>query len=353
MIETFPLRFLLVVLAGWVNRHQLDVIDYLREENRVLKEQLGRRRLHVSDAQRRRLAAKGYRLARHVLKAVATIVTPDTILRWHRRLIARKWTYEPRRVGRPGVLQEIRRLTVEIACENPSWGYRRIQGALDNLGHRVARSTIAKILKEHGISPVPGRPLSWRTFLAAHWGTIAAADFFTTEVWTPRGLVTYYTLFVIDLASRTVHLGGSTPQPDEIFMLQVARTLTDADDGMLQGYRVLICDRDTKWSVAFQRLLTDAGIRVVQTPCRAPNCNAYAERFVRSIKEECLDRMVLFGEVRFRRALAAFLEHYHRERNHQGLGNRLIVPEPPGPRNGDVCCRTRLGGLLRYYYRAA
>ena len=202
MIETFPLRFLLVVLAGWVNRHQLDVIDYLREENRVLKEQLGRRRLHVSDAQRRRLAAKGYRLARHVLKAVATIVTPDTILRWHLRLIARKWTYEPRRVGRPGVLQEIRRLTVEIACENPSWGYRRIQGALDNLGHRVARSTIAKILKEHGISPVPGRPLSWRTFLAAHWGTIAAADFFTTEVWTPRGLVTYYTLFVIDLASR-------------------------------------------------------------------------------------------------------------------------------------------------------
>ena len=288
-----------------------------------------------------------------MLNEVATIVTPDTILRWHRRLIARKWTSERRRVGRPGILGEIRRLTVAIARENPTWGYRRIQGALQNLEHRVAHSTIAKILQEHGISPVPGRPLSWRTFLAAHWGTIAAADFFTTEVWTARGLVTYYTLFVIDLASRTVHLAGSTPQPDERFILQVARTLTDASDGILLGYRVLICDRDTKWSAAFRGLLADVGVRVVQTPYRAPNCNSYAERFVRSIKEECLDRLVLFGEIRFRRTLAAFVEHYHRERNHQGLGNRLIAPEPLGPRRADVHCRTRLGGLLRYYYRAA
>ena len=136
-------------------------------------------------------------------------------------------------------------------------------------------------------------------------------------------------------------------------MVQVARSLTDAADGNLLGHRVLICDRDTKWSVAFRRLLADAGIRVVQTPHRAPNCNAYAERFVRSIKEECLDRLVVFGERRFRRTLAAFAEHYHRERNHQGIGNRLIVPEPRGPREAEVCCRTRLGGLLRYYYRAA
>jgi putative transposase len=353
MIESFPFRFLLVVLAGWVNRHQLDVIDYLREENRVLKEHIGKRRLRLTDAQRRRLAAKGHQLGREVLQRIATIVTPDTILRWHRRLIAYRWTYPRARVGRPGVMGEIRRLTVEIARDNPSWGYRRIQGALDNLDHRVARSTIAKILKEHGISPVPGRPLAWRTFLAAHWGKVAAADFFTTEVWTPRGLVTYYTLFVIDLASRSVHVAGSTPQPDEGFMVQVARTWTDASDGGLLQHRILIGDHDTKWSVAFRRLLADAGIHVVQTPYRAPNCNAHAERFVRSIKEECLDRLVLFGEGRFRRALAAFGEHYHRERNHQGIGNRLIMPEPRGPRGAEVCCRTRLGGLLRYYYRAA
>jgi putative transposase len=173
MIETFPLRFLLIVLAGWVNRQQLEVIDFLREENRILKQHAGGRRLRLTDDQRCRLAAIGHRLGRHRLNEVATIVTPDTILRWHRQLIARKWTTERRRVGRPDVLEEIRQLTVRMARENPTWGYTRMQGALQNLGHRVARSTIAKILRAYGISPVPDRPLSWRTFLAAHWGTIA------------------------------------------------------------------------------------------------------------------------------------------------------------------------------------
>ena len=185
-----------------------------------------------------------------------------------------------------------------MARENPTWGYRRIQGALKNIGHRVARSTIAKTLKAHGISPVPDRPLFWRTFLAAHLGETAAADFFTTEVWTRRGLITYYTLFIIELRSRRVHLAGSTPNPDEAFMLQVARNVTDAVDGFLLGQRLLICDRDAKWSAEFRRLLAAVGIRVVQTPHQAPNCNAHAERFVHSIREECLDRVVLLGEVR-------------------------------------------------------
>src|SRR5713101_5582956 len=215
MIDTIRLRIFLVALAGWVNRHQLEVIEYLREENRVLKEHLGGRRLRLTDAQRRRLAANGHRLGRRVLREVATLVTPDTILRWHRQLIARKWTAQRRRVGRPGVLHEIRLLTVRMARENPTWGYRRIQGALQNLRHRVARSTVADILRAHGIGPVPERPMSWVTFLAAHWGAIAAADFFPTEVWTTRGLVTYYTLFVIELGSRRVHLMGSTRHPDD------------------------------------------------------------------------------------------------------------------------------------------
>ena len=213
-------QILLVALAGWVNRRQLEVIAYLREENRVLKEHLGGRRLHFTDPQRRRLAATGHCLGRRTFADVATLVTPDTILRWHRRLIARKWTTLRRRVGRPGVRREIRSLTVRMARENPTWGYRWIQGALKNLGHRVARSTIATHPARRGIGPVPERPTSWRTFLAAHWGAIAAADFFTTEVWTVRGLVTYYTLFVIDLASRRVHIVGSTPHPDEAFVLQ-------------------------------------------------------------------------------------------------------------------------------------
>jgi transposase InsO family protein len=353
MVDVVAWRILLVALAGWVNRHQLDVIEYLREENRVLKEQLAGRRLRLTDAQRRRLASRGHALGRSMLAHVTTLVTPDTILRWHRQLIARKWTTARRGVGRPGVLPAIRQLTVRMARENPTWGYRRIQGALKNLGHRAARSTIAAILQDHGISPVPDRPTSWRTFLAAHWDTIAAADFFTTEVWTARGLVTYYTLFVIELASRRVYLVGSTPHPDEAFVVQMARTLTHAGDGALAGHRILICDRDTKWSEAFRLTLAAAGIRVVRTPYHAPNANAYAERFVRSIKEECLDRLVILGEAHLRRALREFATHYHAERNHQGLHDKLIAPAPPGPPDGAIRCRSRLGGLLHHYFRAA
>jgi transposase InsO family protein len=240
-----------------------------------------------------------------------------------------------------------------MADENPTWGYTRILGALKNVGHRVGRSTIARILKAQGIPPVPERPTSWRAFLRAHWGAIAAADFFTTEVWTWRGLVTYYTVFVIDLASRRVHIVGSTPHPNDLFMRQVGRILTAADDGVLIGHRVLICDRDRKWTPSVRHLLDTSGNRVVQTPFQAPNANAYAERFVRSINDECLSRVIPFGERHFRRTLAEFVEHYHHERNHQGLGNELIDPACPGPGIGCVRHRERLGGLLNYYYRAA
>jgi len=351
--DFLPLRLLLATLAGWVNRHQQDVIEYLMEENRALREQLRARRVRLRDDQRRRLAAKGQRLGRPVLRQVARIVTPDTILRWYRRLIAQKWTSQCRRPGRPGVIKEIAALIVRMATENPTWGYSRIQGALKNLDRRVARSTIARVLKEQGIPPVPGRPTSWRTFLRANWGKIAAADFFTTEVWTARGLVTYYTLFVLDLCTRRVHVAGSTPHPDEAFMAQAARRLTDEVDGFLVGHRALICDRDSKWTGRFGRLIEGAGIRIVQTPIQAPNANAYAERFVRSIREECTDRVILFGERRLRHFVAEFLAHYHRERNHQGLGNELIAPQVAHRGGPHLYCRERLGGLLRYYHHAA
>jgi transposase InsO family protein len=348
-----PVRLLLVTLAGWLNRRQQEVIEYLVEENRVLREQLRGRRMRLTDDQRRRLAARGRPLGRQVLRQVATIVTPDTILRWYRLLIARKWTFAPKRPGRPGTLKEISALIVRMAMENPGWGYSRIQGALKNLDHRVARSTVAKVLKDHAIPPAPGRPSSWRTFLRAHWGGIAGADFFTTEVWTLRGLVTYYTLFVLDLGSRRVQMVGSTPNPDAAFMIQAARRLTDAVDGFLTGHRVLICDRDGKWTEAFRGVLEGVGVRVVLAPFRAPNANAYAERFVRSLREECLDRLILFGERRLREVLEEFVAHYHIERNHQGLGNDLIVGGPKALEGAQVRCRERLGGLLRYYHRAA
>ena len=350
MIDRSTLQMLLMVVTGWLDRREREALAYLIEENRLLRRQFGGRRLHLTDDDRRRLAIRAYRLGRRRLREIATIVTPDTLLRWHRHLIARKWTYAKPASSRRGVLAEIRRLVVRMAAENPTWGYTRIQGALKNLGHRVGRSTIARILKAHGLPPVPDRPTSWQTFLCAHWGAIAGADFFATEIWTCRGLVTYYTVFVIDLASRRVQMLGSTPHPDETFMRQVARTLTMADERRGQ---VLICDRDSRWSRDVRRLLGDAGIRVVRTPERAPNANAFAERFVRSINEECLDRLIPIGERHFRRAVREFVEHYHRERNHQGLNNELIAGGLTIGTVGRIRRRPRLGGLLNYYDRAA
>ena len=280
------------VLIGWLDRQEREALAYLIEENRVLRRQLGGQRLRLTDDDRRRLAVRAFRLGRQALRYVATIVTPDTLLRWHRQLIARKWTYA-RKSPRRGVLAEIRRLVVRMAKDNPTWGYTRIQGALTNVGHRVGRSTIARVLKAHGLPPVPERPTSWRTFLRAHQDAIAGADFFTTEVWTWRGLVTVYIAFAINLESRRVQILGSTAHPDEAFMRQVGRTLTMADG---ETCRVLICDRDAKWSGPVREILQEAGIRIVQTPYRAPNANAHAERFVRSIKEECLDRIIPLGE---------------------------------------------------------
>jgi putative transposase len=219
-----------------------------------------------------------------------------------------------------------------MATENPGWGYTRIQGALKNLGHRVGRSTIARTLKAHGIPPSRERPVTWRTFMRAHWPVLLAADFFTTEVWTIRGLVTYYTAFVIELHSRRVHVIGSTPNPDEGFVLQTLRQCISDVEGVLREGRILICDRDPKWSRGMEHLLNTVGIRVVRIPAHAPNCNAHAERFVRSIKDECLNRIVPLGERHLRRMLAEFSAHYHRERNHQGLGTSSLTVCPPHAR---------------------
>jgi transposase InsO family protein len=350
VIDVSALQLLLLAVTGWLDRREREALAYLIEENRILSRQIRGRRLRLTDSDRRRLAVRAYRLGRAALRDVATLVTPDTLLRWHRQLVARKWTYTRKRTSRRGVLAEIRQLVVRMAEENPTWGYTRMQGALKNLGHEVGRSTIARILRAHGLPPVPNRPTSWQTFLRAHWGAIAGADFFTTEVWTWRGLVTFYTVFVIDLATRRVQVLGTTPHPDDAFMRQVVRTLTMAD---ADPCRVLICDRDAKWSAAVRERLEQAGIRVVQTPYEAPNANAYAERFVRSIKEECLDRIVPLGERHFRRAATEFVEHYHRERNHQGLENALIEGGATTAGGGRVHRRQRLGGLLNYYKRAA
>ena len=219
-----------------------------------------------------------------------------------------------------------------------------------------SRSTVGNILKAHGIEPAPDRKrkTTWKTFLKAHWDVIAATDFTTVEVWTKGGLVTFYILFVIELATRRVRIAGITPSPDEKWMRTAACNLTNFEDGFLNGKRYLIHDRDTKFCAKFLDVLAGSEIKSVKLPPRSPNLNSYAERFVLSVKQECLDRMVFFGQGSLQRALKEFVAHYHRERNHQGLGNRIIDPgDEVGQELGDVRGRERLGGLLRYYYRKA
>ena len=352
-----PFRFLLITVAGWMNEQQRLTIEYLREENRVLREQWGDRRLRFNDEQRIRLAAKAKGLKRKLLLEMRTIVTPDTLRAWHRKLIAQKYDGHAKRApGRPRTAAEMANLVVRLARENRSWGYRRIQGALSHLGHKLAPSTIAVILRRHGIEPAPerSRTTTWKEFLRQHWELIVAADFFTVEVWTRKGLQRFFIWFFIDLQTRKVEIAGIAANANGLWMSQVGRNITDAVEGILKGKRYLIHDRDPLFTAEFQAIVGSVGVNCVKLPPQSPNLNAYAERFVRTIKESCLDRLILFGEDSLRTALREFVAHYLRERHHQGLGNRLVIPEAtPANSARPIQRRQRLGGMLNYYYREA
>jgi putative transposase len=298
-------------------------------------------------------------LGRRLLSQLDTLATPDTILRWHRELVARKWTYpHKRKPGRPCTKSELVELILRMASENPTWGYTRLLGALRNLDYKIDRGTIANILAANGIDPASlrGKRTTWATFLKAHWKILVASDFFTVEVWRLRGLTTYYVLFVIELSTRMVKIAGVTTNPDTAWMLQIGRGLLDCEAGMLAGKRELIIDRDTKYCADFRSLLTTAGCKVTRLPPRSPNLNAYAERFVDSIKAECINHLIFFGEASLRRAIREFIAHYHRERNHQGLLNRLLIDAANDavlPSDQPVRRRSRLGGMLNFYHREA
>jgi transposase InsO family protein len=279
------------------------------------------------------------------------------LLAWHRKLIAMKYDGSGKRtkVGRPPTEKELRDLVVKMAEENRTWGYTRIQGALANLGHEIGRGTIAAILKGAGMEPAPERERksTWAEFLRTHWEVLGATDFFTVEVWTLSGLVRYHVLFVIRLSTREVKIAGIIAEPNGEWMKQIGRNLTDCLDGFLIGYHYLIHDRSALFTREFKEILERGGVKTVRLPARSPNLNSFAERFVRSIKVECLDRMILIGERSLRRAVDQFSRHYHHERNHQGLDNKIIEPDFGSDREGEVNCHDRLGGLLRYYYRDA
>jgi transposase InsO family protein len=352
-----PFRFVVIAIAGWMNQKQQHAIEYLREENRVLREQLGTRRLRFTDDQRRRLATKAKLVGRRLLNDIANIVTPDTLLAWHRKLIADKYDGSAKRKpGRPRTAFELEDLVVRMAQENRDWGYRRILGAMSNLGHSLARGTIANILEKHGIEPAPDRirKTTWKEFLSRHWELIVAADFFTVEVWTRRGLQRYIALFFLELSTRRVEVAGIATLANGLWMSQIARNISDSGEGLLAGKRYLIHDRDPLFTAEFLEILADSGVKSMRLPPRSPNLNAYAERFVRTIKESCLDRMILFGEDALRKSVQEFTAHYHLERNHQGLGNRLILPDSAHVgTTGEIRRRERLGGMLNYYYREA
>ncbi len=228
-----PWQLLFMILASWVHREQQAIIAFYQVELDALMKAQGKKRILLTDAQRRLLAVKGKSLGRKALMELTTIVTPDTIMRWHRQLVAKKWDHSDQRksVGRPRIRQVIVDLILRFAKENPTWGYDRIQGALANVGYHISDQTVGNILKEHGIEPAPDRKrqTTWKTFLKSHWDVLAAIDFTTIEVWTKGGLVTFYLLFVMEVATRRVHFAGCTPSPHEPWMKRMAINLTVLD----------------------------------------------------------------------------------------------------------------------------
>ena len=352
-----PLQLFVLTLAGWLSRDQTLVIDYLREESRVLRELLGGARPRFTDAQRRRLAIKAKPLGRSTLRDLGPIVTPDTLVRWFRKLAAAKYdSSAKRRPGRPPKPQEMRDLVVRLPQDNDIWGYTKIRDVMHHLGHEISRTTVKRILDADGIEPSPERRkhMPWATFLKAHWGAIAAMDFLQVEVMTLRGPVRYAVLLAMDLETHRVELAGVVENAYEEWMVQVLRNLTDQVDGFLLGKTHVLLDRDPLFTPDFRTMMREScHIEPQRLPARSPNLNAHIERCIRSIREECLDRVIPLGERHLRTLLSEYLEHYHAERPHQGLDGAIIAPANDNGGQGRVVRRKRLGGLLNYYHREA
>jgi putative transposase len=350
-----PWKRMLAYITGSVNEDLIRRIEYLLEENRVLRNQIDSRIL-LSDHDRRTLANKAVALGKLMADTV-TIVSPQTILKWHRRLVAKKFDGSRfrKRHGRPPTKAELEDLVVRLARDNPAWGYDRIAGAVHNLGHRISDQTVGNILLRNGLgaSPERRRNTTWASFIRQHREVLWATDFFTTEIWTRWGLTTYYVLFFIHVRSRRVVLGGMSQNPNEPWMKQMARNVTGWE-GERVGAHYLIHDRDAKYTRSFDGILNAAGIAVVKLPPHSPNLNTFAERFVKTIKTECVEQFVLFGENSLQHVIREYLAHYHAERNHQGIKN--VIPFPDNrlfEQEGSVVKAERLGGLLNFYHRRA
>jgi putative transposase len=342
-------------LAYCLDQELWKAIDYLKEQVRVLKKQQEKeRRILLDNRQRTRLATKAKRLTRELLEQTTVLFTPETVLGWYRKLIAQKYdgSKNRRTPGRPKISQEIIDLVVRFREENPHWGYTRIRDYIVHLGYKIGETTVKNILVENGYDPEPDltRKTTWKEFLSRHWNVLAACDLFSVELFIKGKLVRYMVLFAIELATRKVEILGIDAQPNGPWMEQIARNVS-GEGGFLVGKKYLIHDRDPLYTDKFGHILKTAGVKPVKLPARSPNLNAYAERFVRSIKEECLNQLILSSEEQLRYVVSEYLEYYHHERPHQGL-NRIIEPQHEG-NHGDIICIERLGGLLKSYHRKA
>jgi transposase InsO family protein len=326
----------------------------LRHQVAVLRRQVQRPKLEPAD--RIVLAALSRLLPRS--RWPIFLVTPATLLRWHRQLIARHWTYPHARPGRPPVAAQVRDLVLRLAAENTTWGHRRIHGELVGLGYHVASSTVWKILRQAGVDPAPRRAgPTWKQFLTAQANGILACDFFTVDT---VFLKRIYVLFFLEIATRRVHLVGVTARPTGAWVAQQARNLLIDLDQRADSLRFLLRDRDTKFTAAFDTVFTAAGIEVIKTPPQAPRANAFAERWVGTARRECTDRMLIVGERHLAAVLATYAAHYNHHRAHRSLGQRSPEPRPQvvvtqvaSSTTAKVQRHPILGGLINEYSQAA
>jgi putative transposase len=331
---------------------ELEIV-VLRHELAILRRQVGRPQLQPAD--RAFLAAASRLLPRRRWNSF--LVAPETLLRWHRRLVARRWTYPSGQPGRPRIGDEIRELVLLLARENPRWGYRRIVGELAGLGIQISATTVRKLLREAGLGPAGRRGgLPWREFIRRQAQTMIACDFFTVETIALRRI---YVLFFIELQSRRVHLAGLTENPGGAWVTQQARNLAWSLPEREAPLRFLIHDHDRKFTHAFDEVFRGEGLDIVRTPVPAPKANAIAERFVGTVRRECLDWLLIASRRHLERVLRVYVDHYNGHRPHRALslaapdrGRRALclVTTPAGPA---VRRRDRLGGLIHEYSAAA